>query len=141
MTTKHVPASETTFSLAYETEAIIPVIISMSTLRVEGVIQDQNNTLFHLMLDHSEERQQAQIRIAAYQHQIWATHHKVKYREFQVGDLVLKHMIQSTQQRNQGKLGPNLEGTTSSSLREARGHTPWPIRMGTNSISNGILFT
>ena len=71
------------FSLAYRIEAIIPVNISMPTLQV-GVVHDQNDALLHLMLDHSEEiRQLAQIRIVAYQQQIRATHHKkVKSREF-----------------------------------------------------------
>ena len=55
---KHTPMGETPFSLAYRTKAIIPVYISMSTLREEGVIQDQNDALLCLMLDHSEERQQ-----------------------------------------------------------------------------------
>jgi len=59
---------ETPFSLAYGTEAIIPVDINRPTLRVEGVVPNQDDTLLRLMLDHSEERRQhTQIRIAAYQ--------------------------------------------------------------------------
>ena len=79
MTTKYVPTGETPFSLA-----IISVDISMPTLRVEEVVQDQNNFLLYLMLDHSEKRRQhTQIYIAAYQQQIKAAHHKkVKPREF-----------------------------------------------------------
>jgi len=66
-TTKRVPTGETPFSLAYGTEAIIPIDINMPTLRVEGVAQDQNDALLRLMLDHSEERRlQVQIRIVAY---------------------------------------------------------------------------
>jgi len=55
-TIKRVLIKETPFSLAYRTEAIILVDICMPTLYVEGVVSDQNNTLLHLMLDHSEER-------------------------------------------------------------------------------------
>ena len=68
----------------YGTEVIIPVDICMPTLRVEGVVPDQNDTLLHLMLDHSEERhQQAQFSIIAYQQQIRVAHHeKVRPREF-----------------------------------------------------------
>jgi len=64
------------------------------------------------MLDHSEEkRQQAQIRIAAFQQQIQATHHKkVKPKEVQIGDLVLRCVIQSTRLKDQGMLGPNWKG-------------------------------
>jgi len=34
----------------------------------------------------------------------------VKVRDFQIGDLVLKHVIRSTDERNAGKLGANWEG-------------------------------
>ena len=46
-TTQRVPTRETPFSLAYGTEAIIPVDISMPTLRVERVVLDQNDTQLH----------------------------------------------------------------------------------------------
>ena len=95
MTTKHVSTEKTPFSLAYGAEATIPTDINMPTLRVEGVVPDQNDTLPQLMLDHSEERcQQAQIRIIAYQQQIWVSHNKKpRPKEFQVRDLVLKRVI------------------------------------------------
>jgi len=57
-TTKRVPVGETLFSLAYKMKVIIPLDISMLTLQVKGVDQDQNDSLLHLMLDHSKERQQ-----------------------------------------------------------------------------------
>ena len=74
----------------------------MPTLRLEGVVPNQNDILLHLMLDHSEEKdQQAQIRITAYQQQIRAAYYKkVRPNEFQVGDLVLNRMIQSIQQKD-----------------------------------------
>ena len=37
-------------------------------------------------------------------------HKKVKAREFQIGNLVLKHIIRSTKEKNTRKLGANLEG-------------------------------
>ena len=62
-TIKRVPTGETPFSLAYGTEVIIPVDISMPTLRVNGVDRDQNGAQLRLVLDQSDEkRQQAQIR-------------------------------------------------------------------------------
>jgi len=33
-----------------------------------------------------------------------------KLKEFQIGDLVLRRVIQSTRQKDHGKLGPNWEG-------------------------------
>jgi len=37
--------------LAYGTEAIISIDISMPTLRVEGMVHDQNDVLLCLMMD------------------------------------------------------------------------------------------
>jgi len=42
-TTKRIPTGVTPFSLAYGTEAIIPVDVNMPTLRKEGVDRDQND--------------------------------------------------------------------------------------------------
>jgi len=67
----------------------------MPTLRMEGVNWDKNTAQLRLAQDQSEERrQQVIIRIVAYQQHIWAAHHKkVKTREFQVSDLILKRVI------------------------------------------------
>jgi len=47
----------------------------------------------------------------AYQQQKYVAHHKkVKPWEFQIRDLVLKHVIGSTKERDVGKLGANWEG-------------------------------
>jgi len=45
------PNRRTFFLLAYGIEAIILVDISMLTLKVEGMIHDQNDALLCLMLD------------------------------------------------------------------------------------------
>jgi len=68
MTTKRVPIGETSFSLAYRTEVIIPIDINIPTIWVERVVPVQNDTLLPQMLHHSEQRRQnAEIRIMAYQ--------------------------------------------------------------------------
>ena len=68
---------ETSFSLAYETEAIILVDICMPTLHTIKIDQDQNAIQLGLAQDQLEERRpDAQIRIAAYQQQIKASHCK-----------------------------------------------------------------
>ena len=125
-TTKRILTRETPFSLAYGTEAVIPIDISMLTLRVERVVPDQNDTLLRLMLDHSEERhQQVQIHIVTYQQQIQAAHYKkVKHREFQLRDLVLKRVIQSTGRRTMESWNPTGRVPILSLLIEAMGHTP-----------------
>jgi len=56
------------FSLAFRTEAIIPIDICMLTLRTKEIDWDQNVVLT-LAEDQSEERRrQASIQIVAYQH-------------------------------------------------------------------------
>ena len=82
----------------------------MATLWVEGVT-NKNDTLLCLILYYSEKKHQlARIRITAYQQQIQAAHpKKVRSREFQVGDLVLTCVIQSSQQKDHRKLEPNWE--------------------------------
>ena len=111
-TTKRIPTGETPFSLAYGMEVVIPVNICMPTLRIGKIDQVQKFIRLYFAEDQLEERRQkAQIRIASYQQQIKASHHKrVKAHEFQGGDLVLKRVIQSTKEKNARKFGPNWEG-------------------------------
>ena len=109
-TTKRALTGEISFSLAYVTETIIPVDISMLTLLVEGVDRDQNDAQLRLILDQSEEkRQQAQIRIIIYEQQILATHHKVKIREFQAEDGLAARYSDYTIERSR-EVRPNWEG-------------------------------
>ena len=92
-------------------EAVIPVDICMPTLHTTEIDQNQNTIQLGLALDQSEdERREVQIHITAYQQQIKASNgKKVKPREFQFSNLVLKRVIQSTKERNSEKLGPNWE--------------------------------
>ena len=58
-----------------------------------------------------EVRTMAEQRLARYQN-LMAKHYnsKVKHKDFQVGDLVLRKVFDATKDASQGKLGPNLEG-------------------------------
>ena len=97
--------------ITYGTEVVIPVDICMPTLCTTKIDLDQNAIQLGLALDQWKEKWwEVQIRIAVYQQQIKASHHKKVPWEFQVGDLVLKRVIQSTKERNSGKLGQNWEG-------------------------------
>jgi len=81
-------------------------------LRTKEVGWDQNVAQLCLAQDQSEERRwQALILIIAYQQHIKVAHHKkMKAHRFQVGELVLKRVIQSTKEKNAGKLRSNWEG-------------------------------
>jgi hypothetical protein len=110
-TTKRVPTGETPFSLAYGAEAVIPAEVYVPTLCTEDPDLEQNSELLHLAQDLSEERWElATVRIAAYQQQIWAAHlKKTKPRQFNVGDLVLRHVTPRTKEPAAGKFAPPWE--------------------------------
>ena len=94
----------------------------MPTLHTEEVNWDQNVAQLQLAQDLSEERwRQVLIRITAYQQQIKVAHHKMKPREFQIGDLVLMHIIRSTAKRNTRKLKANWEGPYIIVAKEGKG--------------------
>ena len=65
----------------------------------------------------------------------------MKAREFQVGDLVLKCVIQTTGQWDQGKLGRNWEGPYIIIARGEKGSYTLADQEGNQLKSNEILFT
>ena len=84
----------------------------LATARSENPDESQNNTELAFELDHLDERRdQAALRIQAYQQQV-ARHYnkKVKIRVFKVNDWVLRRVFQNTREEGAGKLGPTWEG-------------------------------
>ena len=71
-----------------------------------------NAEALRVELDLAEERKdRAFVRAAAYKQRVSQYYNKkVKRRSFQVGDLILKVVNQSTKDPSHGKLGPNWEG-------------------------------
>ena len=111
-TTPRAATGETPFALAYGCEAVVPTEFKLQTYRISSYNDQQNNDALREELDLVEEkRDQAYIRMAALKQR--AAQHfnkKVRHRDFQVGDLVLKAVNQSTRNPNYGKLGPSWEG-------------------------------
>ena len=84
----------------------------LATARSENPDESQNNTELAFELDHLDERRdQAALRIQAYQQQV-ARHYnkKVKIRIFKVNDWVLRLVFQNTREDGAGKLGSTWEG-------------------------------
>ena len=102
---------ETPFSLAYSSEAVVPLEIGLRTLRTSEWEPTRNDLAQSQALDLLEERkEQAMIRLASYQQQLKKGYNKnVRPRTFQQGDLVLRKVLGSTKNLNDGKLGPNWE--------------------------------
>jgi len=109
MTTTRTPTGKTPFRLAYGSEAIIPAELGLISYRVENHDESRNNKAMRLQLDLVDEvRATTEQRLARYQ-DLMAKHYnsKVRHRDFQVGDLVLRKVTGTTRDPSQGKLGPN----------------------------------
>ncbi|XP_020415620.1 uncharacterized protein LOC109948104 [Prunus persica] len=111
-TTKRRSTGETPFSLAYETEAIIPPHITVPSISLEVGNVDQNSEQMRLNLDLLEgEREKTIIRVASYQQQLKSYHDKrAKVRQFQPGDLVLRKAFITAPRQGSKKMNPNWEG-------------------------------
>ncbi|XP_021817133.1 uncharacterized protein LOC110759389 [Prunus avium] len=133
--------SETPFSLAFGTEAVVPVEINAPTCRTASYTPEQNETLLAFNLDLIDEHcSQAQVRNAAYKPGPFRYYDsRVKRQSFKLGDWVLRKVSLATKDSNEGTLGPTWEspyevvtvcrpGTYR--LRGTDGHTlghPWNV--------------
>ena len=105
-TTTRTPTGETPFRLAYGSEAVIPAKVGLTSYRVDNHNEGKNDEAMRLQLDLVDEvRATAEQRLARYQN-LMAKHYnsKVKHKDFQVEDLVLRKVIGSTKDTSQGKL-------------------------------------
>ena len=100
------------FRLAYESDAVIPAEVGLTSYQVENYEEKKNEEAMRLQLDLLDEVwETAEQRLARYQN-LMAKHYNsnVRHRDFQVGDLVLRKVMGATRNPSQGKLGPNWEG-------------------------------
>ena len=111
MTTR-TPTGKTPFRLTYRNEAVIPTEIRLISYRVDNHDEGKNDEAICLQLDLVDEvRATVEQRLTRYQHRM-AKHYnsRVRYRDFKVGDLVLRKVMGTARDPTQGKLGPNWEG-------------------------------
>ena len=86
--------------------------MGLTSYRVESYDEDKNKEAIRLQLNLVDEvRAAAEQRFAHYQN-LMAKHYnnKVRHRDFQVGDLLLRKVMGAARDPSQGKLGPNWEG-------------------------------
>ncbi|KAM2796324.1 hypothetical protein COP1_007460 [Malus domestica] len=100
---------ETPFSIAFGTEAVVPVKLEQGTFRIKNYMQSENDKQLTLNLDLVEEhRNQAPLRNVAYKQRISNYYDlKVKPRSFKVGDWVLKKILLCVIVPSEGTLSPN----------------------------------
>ncbi|GKV36665.1 hypothetical protein SLEP1_g44771 [Rubroshorea leprosula] len=103
---------ETPFSLTYGAEAVIPVEVGLPSDRSDRHDNQSNEQLLRENLDFVEEiREMSRIRNMAHQNRVAKFYNKrVRARQFQVGDLVLRKAGLTNTYSHMGKLAPNWEG-------------------------------
>ena len=97
-TAARTPTRETPFRLTYGSEAVIPAEVGLTSYRVDNHNEGKNDEVMHLQLDLVDEvKATIEQRLAWYQN-LMAKHFnsKVRYRDFQVKDLVLRKVMGST---------------------------------------------
>ncbi|KAK3017188.1 hypothetical protein RJ639_007839 [Escallonia herrerae] len=110
-TTTRTATGETPFSLAFGTEALIPLEIGLPSVRLITYNPDTNDRLRGNLDLLDKKRDQSAMRLATYQHRVAKFFDKrVQSRVFRVGDLVLRRMDVSVPRDTIGKLSPNWEG-------------------------------
>ncbi|GKU89962.1 hypothetical protein SLEP1_g4030 [Rubroshorea leprosula] len=111
-TTPSSATGETPFSLAYGAEAVIPVEVGLPPIKSDRQDDQNNGQLLRENLDLVEEvREMARIRNMAHQSRVAKFYNKrVRARQFQVGDLVLRKAGLTNAYSHMGKLAPNWEG-------------------------------
>ncbi|XP_075095405.1 uncharacterized protein LOC142173685 [Nicotiana tabacum] len=99
---------ETSFSLVYGAEALIPVEVGEPTLRFSRTNEETSNEALLVRLDVLDEHNDlAYVRMMVQKQRMKRYYNwRANFRYFKVGDLVLRKVTQSTQEVNTGKLGP-----------------------------------
>ncbi|GKA29687.1 reverse transcriptase domain-containing protein, partial [Tanacetum coccineum] len=118
---------DTSFSLTYGTEAVIPAEIGMPTPRTAEVELVQNNEALEINLDLLEERrEEAAIREAKSKAKMEKYYNsKVQSASFKPGDLVYRNN-DASRAEDTGKLGPKWEGPYK--VTEALGKGAYKLR-------------
>ncbi|GJX13390.1 reverse transcriptase domain-containing protein [Tanacetum coccineum] len=118
---------DTPFSLTYGTEAVIPAVISMPTIRTAEVSLEENKEALEINLDLLEERrEQAAIREVKSKAKMERYYNsKVRSVSFKPGELVYRNNVASCAE-DTGKLGPKWVGLYE--VTEALGKGAYKLR-------------
>ncbi|KAK2998712.1 hypothetical protein RJ639_022649 [Escallonia herrerae] len=108
-TTPHSVTGETHFFLCYGTEALLPIEIGVPTMRALHFNEVNNEDGLRANLDLVEEaRTQAHVRSVVIKQRVARYYNqRVRSRQFQEGDLVLRKLEVSDPKAATGKLSPN----------------------------------
>ena len=107
-TTARTPTGETPFRLTYGSEVVIPAEVGLTSYRVHNHDENKNDEAMRLQLDLVVEiRAVVEQRLARYQDHM-AKHYnsRVRHRDFQVGDLVLRKVMAPLETLPKGSSAP-----------------------------------
>ena len=110
-TTSHRSTKETSFSMTYGAEAMIPLETGFPSLRTSSFTPSSNDGLLEKSLDLIEERREnVMVQLAYYQHKLKQRYNSnVRSRPLASGYLVLRKVLGTAKNPAQGKLWPNWE--------------------------------
>ena len=108
-TTPKSATQETSFSLAFGTEAVAPVEVGLKSPRIEFASVEHNKEVLRLNLDLLEEKREHVLKHIEDYHKKTTRyyHRRVKPRSYKSSDLVLKKLLPARKDPTHGKLGPN----------------------------------
>ncbi|KAL0411872.1 UNVERIFIED_CONTAM: hypothetical protein Slati_3776900 [Sesamum latifolium] len=140
-TTPRGSTGETPFSLVYGTEAIIPAELGMPSHRVMNFSEECNENLLRENLDLIEElREKAFLRAQRYKNIMISSYNiRVKSRNFQVGDLVLRRVdaLKPISKLDPTWEGPYKAGPSASLGPKEEGEVPSGTEAGAGGASEG----
>ncbi len=98
MTIARTPTEETLFSLSFGTEAVIPVEIGLTSFRTNIYDKKSNDSQLRLNLDLLDKAcDRVEAKMKAYQQRMARYYdRRVKHKEFEVEDLVLRKVTLAT---------------------------------------------
>lgn len=111
-TTPKASSRESSFSLAFETEVVLPPEMLFPTLRTDTFEENNSEQSLRASLDLLKERRaKAHLRTLVYKKAMTRLYnHKVPLRLIKAKDLVLRKIKVSDPTQVRGKLAPNWEG-------------------------------
>ena len=100
---------ETSFALAFGTEAVDPVEVGLKSPRIELANIEHNEEALRLNMDLLEEKREQVLKHMEDSHRKTTRYYdqRVKPRSYKPGDLVLKKLLPVRKDLAHGKLGPN----------------------------------
>ena len=100
------------FRLTFGTEAVIPVEVGLTSLRVKTYEGQKNQQELNINLDLIDEVKEEAAKQMTKHKEVMTRYYniKVKVRRFNTGDLVIKKISQAIKDPSHGKLGLAWEG-------------------------------